>query len=105
MAPLDIVEYRGGGYPGDMQGDLFVASHGSWNREIAQVGRVIVRLEMGANGPTAAQNFLGNKVTTTGELAQGEWAIRPASIRIDKAGLLTFSDDTSGTVNKVGYKP
>ena len=105
MAPLDIVEYRGGGYPGDMQGDLFVASHGSWNREIAQVGRVIVRLKMGANGPTEAQNFLGNKVAATGELAQGEWAIRPASIRIDKAGLLTFSDDTSGTVNKIGYKP
>ena len=33
------------------------------------------------------------------------WAIRPVSIRVDKAGLLTFSDDTSGTVNKIGYKP
>jgi glucose/arabinose dehydrogenase len=105
IAPLDIVEYRGAGYPGDVQGDLFVASHGSWNRESGQVGRVIVRLEMGANGPTEAQNFLGNKVAATGELAQGDWAIRPVSIRIDKAGLLTFSDDTSGTVNKIGYKP
>ena len=60
---------------------------------------------MGANGPTEAQNFLGNEVAATGELAQGEWAIRPASIRVDKAGLLTFSDDATGTVNKIGYKP
>ena len=31
--------------------------------------------------------------------------MRPVSIRVDKAGLLTFSDDGSGTVNKIGYKP
>ena len=84
---------------------MFVASHGSWNREIAQVGPLIIRLKMGANGPTEAQNFLGKADAATGELSQGNWAIRPVSIRIDKAGLLTFSDDTSGTVNKIGYRP
>jgi hypothetical protein len=31
--------------------------------------------------------------------------VRPVSIRVDKAGLLTFSDDQSGTVNKIGYRP
>jgi glucose/arabinose dehydrogenase len=105
LAPLDIVEYRGGGYPGDMQGDLFVTSHGSWNREIAQVGMIIIRLKMGANGPTEAQNFLGKKIADTGAISQGNWGIRPVSIRVDKAGLLTFSDDAAGTVNKIGYKP
>jgi glucose/arabinose dehydrogenase len=105
LAPLDIVEYRGGGYPADMQGDLFVTSHGSWNREIAQVGRLIVRLKMGANGPTQEQNFLGNKIAASGELSQGDWEIRPVSIRIDNAGLLTWTDDTTWTVNKIGYKP
>jgi hypothetical protein len=38
-------------------------------------------------------------------LSQGGWAIRPVSIRIDKAGLLTWSDDTTATVNKIGYRP
>jgi glucose/arabinose dehydrogenase len=104
MAPLDVVEYRGGGYPSEMSGDLFVASHGSWNREIAQVGRLIVRLKMGASGPTEAQTFLG-QADTSGTLLQGSWNLRPSSLRVDKAGLLTFSDDASGTVNKIGYRP
>ena len=59
LAPLDIVEYTGEAYPAAMVGSLFVTSHGSWNRESAQVGRMIVRLKMGAGGPTAAENFLG----------------------------------------------
>jgi glucose/arabinose dehydrogenase len=105
LAPLDIVEYRGGGYPADMQGDMFVTSHGSWNREIAQVGPMIIRLKMNAGGPTQSINFLGKENATTHELTQGDWAVRPVSIRIDKAGLLTWSDDSTGTVNKIGYRP
>jgi len=105
LAPLDIVEYRGGGYPAEMQGNMFVTSHGSWNREIGQVGPMIVRLKTGGDGrPTEAQNFLG-KEAVGGTLSQGGWAIRPVSIRIDKAGLLTWSDDTTATVNKIGYRP
>jgi glucose/arabinose dehydrogenase len=105
LAPLDIVEYRGGAYPAEVQGNLFVTAHGSWNREIAQVGEMIIRLKMGANGPTEAQNFLGKENAATHELTQGMWAVRPVSIRIDKAGLLTWSDDTTSTVNKIGYRP
>jgi glucose/arabinose dehydrogenase len=104
LAPLDIVEYTGRGYPAEMVGSLFVASHGSWNRESGQVGRMIIRLKMGGSGPTAAENFLGES-DGAGGLRQGGWAVRPVSIRVDSAGLLTFSDDTAGTVNKIGYKP
>jgi glucose/arabinose dehydrogenase len=104
LAPLDIFEYRGAGYPGDVQGDLFVTSHGSWNREISQVGRYITRLKMGPNGPTESQIFLAATDGGTG-LVQGTWSIRPVSLRVDHAGLLVFSDDGNGTVNKIGYKP
>jgi glucose/arabinose dehydrogenase len=104
MAPLDIVEYTGNGYPAELRGDLFVTSHGSWNREIAQVGRVIVHLKMGAAGPTASENFLGES-DGAGGLLQGNWTVHPVSIRVDQAGLLTFSDDTASTVNKIGYQP
>jgi glucose/arabinose dehydrogenase len=104
LAPLDIVEYTGHGYPAELRGNLFVTSHGSWNREIAQVGRLIVRLEVGAGGPTRASNFIGQS-DGAGGLAQGGWAIRPVSIRVDAAGLLTFTDDATGTVDKIGYRP
>ena len=65
---------------------------------------MIIRLKMGASGPTEAENFLGQS-DGAGGLLQGGWAIRPVSIRVDKAGLLTFTDDLTGTVNKIGYQP
>lgn len=102
-APLDIVEYRGAAYPADLVGDLFVTTHGSWDRDVP-VGRTIVRLHMGPSGPTSAQNFLGAEAAP-GVLAQGTWSSRPVSIRVDAAGLLTFSDDSTGTVYKIGYRP
>jgi glucose/arabinose dehydrogenase len=104
VAPLDIVEYTGHGYPSELRGDLFVTSHGSWNREIAQVGRLIFRLEMGGGAPKDAVIFLAQS-DSAGGLAQGVWGLRPVSMRVDKAGLLTFTDDMSNTVNKIGYRP
>jgi glucose/arabinose dehydrogenase len=104
LAPLDIVEYRGNGYPPEMAGDLFVTAHGSWNREIAQVGRTIIRLKMGANGPTEAQTFVA-KSDMAGGYVEADWGIRPASIRVDRAGLLTWSGDDWNTIYKIGYKP
>jgi glucose/arabinose dehydrogenase len=104
LAPLDIVEYRGGGYPPEMSGDLFITSHGSWNRETGQVGRLIIRLRMGGSGPTEAVSFLGEADGGDG-LRVGSWGVRPVSIRVDSAGLLTWSDDASGTINKIGYRP
>ena len=103
LAPLDIVEYTGTAYPAEFRGNLFVTSHGSWNRESAQVGRVIIRLRTTNGMPTAAENFLGE--LSGGALREGQWAVRPVSIRVDPAGLLTFSDDATGTVNKIGYRP
>jgi glucose/arabinose dehydrogenase len=104
LAPLDIVEYRGKGYPTEYAGNLFVTSHGSWNREIGQMGRTVIRLRMGAGGPTAAQDFVG-QVGADGGLAQGMWGVRPVSIVIDGTGLLTFSDDGQGAIHKIGYRP
>jgi glucose/arabinose dehydrogenase len=104
LAPLGIVEYTGTAYPAEFRGNFFVTSHGSWDRQIAQVGRLIVRLHLGANGlPAQAENFLGE--SNGGALQEGTWAVRPVSIAVDPTGLLTFSDDSTGTVNKIGYRP
>ena len=40
-----------------------------------------------------------------GSLREGQWSVRPVSVEVDPAGLLTFSDDASGTINKIGYRP
>jgi glucose/arabinose dehydrogenase len=104
LAPLDVVEYAGTAYPAGFGGSLFVTSHGSWDRQNSQVGRLIIRLQLGTNGmPMQADNFLGE--LNGGALREGAWNIRPVSIRVDPAGLLTFTDDNMGTVNKIGYRP
>jgi glucose/arabinose dehydrogenase len=106
LAPLDIVEYTGSAYPAEFRGNLFVTSHGSWNREDQRghVGRLIYRLRTGSSGmPMAADKFLGE--LAGGALREGSWSVRPVSIRVDAKGLLTFSDDASGTVHKIGYRP
>lgn len=54
--------------------------------------------------PTLAENFLG-ELGPGGTLKEGTWAVFPVSIRTDAAGLLTFSDDTAGTIHKIGYRP
>jgi glucose/arabinose dehydrogenase len=104
IAPLGVVAYEGAGYPSDLGGNLFVASHGSWNREIGQVGRLIFRLRMNGDRPVSAEPFLG-QADTDGGLAQGVWTTRPVSIAVDGKGLLTFTDDAGGSVNKIGYRP
>ena len=107
LAPLDIVEYVGTAYPAEFRGNLFVTAHGSWNRDEARghVGRIVIRLRTDANGlPTQADNFLGER-GAGGALQEGQWPVRPVSIRIDPAGLLTFSDDSTGTIHKIGYRP
>lgn len=104
LAPLDIVEYRGKGYPGEYVGNLFVTSHGSWNREIGQMGRTVIRLRMAGGRPAAAEDFVG-QVAADGGLAQGMWGVRPVSIVVDGSGLLTFSDDGQGAIHKIGYRP
>ena len=44
-APLGIAFYSGDSFPTEMQGDLFIAFHGSWNRSIP-TGYKIVRLQL-----------------------------------------------------------
>ena len=102
LAPLDILEYTGTGYPANYRGNFFITSHGSWNRENGQVGRIIIRVQPGAGMPVST--FLG-EANPAGALREGEWAIRPVSIATDPSGLLTFSDDATGTINRIGYRP
>jgi hypothetical protein len=53
--------------------------------------------------PVRVENFIG-ELGDAG-LREGTWALRPVSIRVDKAGLLTFSDDNANTIHKIGYRP
>ena len=66
LAPLGIVEYKGGAYPSEMSGSLFVVSHGSWNREIGQVGRTIIRLKMGRTARSKRRTSSASRTARAG---------------------------------------
>ena len=58
-----------GGYPAEFRGNLFVTSHGSWNRESGQVGPPDHPTEDGRDGPTEAETSWAS--VAGGELREG----------------------------------
>jgi len=101
-APLGIVQYTGSLLPAAWRGDLFITSHGSWNRETGQVGRLIARAHVASNGAIASLEPVLGERSSSGGLAQGYWSVRPADIQQGPDGALYFSDDNSGRVLRLG---
>jgi glucose/arabinose dehydrogenase len=73
---------------------LFVAYHGSWNRQ-EKTGYKVVRIDMDTKEITdfAAGWLQGNDVSG-----------RPVDIVFDKEGVMYVSDDFSGMIYRIEYK-
>lgn len=92
IAPLGLEFYKGDDFPADYQGDLFVASHGSWNRQ-PPAGYKIYRLDW----PTKkVSDFI------SGWLDGGVVHGRPVGVVNYQGGLL-ISDDAAGVIYLVRY--
>ncbi len=103
-APLGITEYTGDLLPAAYRGDLFITSHGSWNREIGQVGRLVARAHVLPDGTVASIEPIVGERGSNGLLRQGQWLIRPVDIQQGPDGALYFSDDLGGSVFRIaGY--
>src|SRR5215472_9265894 len=100
-APLGITEYTGDLLPAAYRGDLFITSHGSWNREIGQVGRLVARAHLLADGTVASIEPIVGERGNNGLLRQGQWLTRPVDIRQGPDGALYFSDDLGGSVFRI----
>ncbi|RMF49270.1 MAG: sorbosone dehydrogenase family protein [Anaerolineae bacterium] len=97
-APLGLAFYDGDLFPEAYRGDLFVAFHGSWNRQ-EPTGYKIVRIPFDENGPAGgAQDFVTGWLTATGE-KRG----RPVDVVVAPDGSLFISDDASGVVYRLTY--
>lgn len=93
-APLGLVFINSLQFPGDWQGDLLVAYHGSWNSSIP-VGYKVVRLKVKDSKITGEEDFISG-------FLQGNQALgRPVDLEFDKEGSLYISDDKAGTVYKI----
>lgn len=104
MASLEMVFYpdgvqgSSGAFPGEYQGNAFVAEHGSWNRA-ARAGYEVIRVPF-HNGKAEGtyEDFLTGFLTPDGQV----WG-RPVGVTIAKDGSLFVTDDGSRSVWHVSY--
>ncbi|MFG6431377.1 PQQ-dependent sugar dehydrogenase [Roseateles sp. LYH14W] len=103
-APLGMVMYEAApgaaaAFPKVYDGDLFVAFHGSWNRQ-TRTGSKVVRVFMKDGVPTGRyQDFMTGFVASDAEV----WG-RPSSVAVQKDGSLLVDDDVTGEIWRVAPK-
>ena len=98
FAPLQIAFYTGTQFPTPYQGDLFVASHGSWNKA-TRGGYELLRVRISNGTATGAyEDFMTGFVNPDGTV----WG-RPAGVTMGTDGALYVADDTSNTIWRISY--
>jgi glucose/arabinose dehydrogenase len=83
-------------FPADYRGDLFVALHGSWNRE-SRTGYKVVRARIKNGLPTGEyEDFLTGFVANP----SGVWG-RPVGVAVAHDGALLVTEDGNGTLWRI----
>jgi glucose/arabinose dehydrogenase len=101
IAPLGMKFYTGKMFPAEYQNNIFIATHGSWNRETKQ-GYNVMRAVVDDSGKvTKYEPFL------TGFLQDDKgdppmWG-RPVDVLVMKDGSMLVSDDYNGIIYRVSY--
>lgn len=97
VAALGMKFYRGEMFPAEYKNKIFIAEHGSWNRDIPvgyRVEAVTVKDGRAINHTVFAEGWLqGNKA----------WG-RPVDILIQPDGSMLVSDDEAGVIYRITYK-
>ena len=97
-APLQLAVYTGRQFPAEYRNDLFVALHGSWNRQ-RRTGYKVVRVKLQGGKPTGEyEDFVTGFVLADGNV----WG-RPVGVATAPDGSLLVSEDASGTVWRISY--
>lgn len=94
-APLGLSFLDGDGVPSDMQGDLMVAQHGSWNRQPPAAPKLLL-IDFEDGQPVGARDFV-----TGWQNEQGARWGRPAGVVVAPDGSLIVSDDDAGLLYRI----
>ena len=89
---------RATSFPGDWRGDLLVAFHGSWNRDVP-TGAKVVRVHVRDGRPVRAEDFI-----TGWQDANGRRWGRPADVAVAADGSVLVSDDQAGAIYRVTHQ-
>jgi glucose/arabinose dehydrogenase len=96
-APLGLAFLTGNGVPADMDGDLVVAQHGSWNRQPPAAPKLLL-IQFKDGAPVAARDL----VTGWQDANGNRWG-RPAGVVVAPDGSLIVSDDASGLLLRISF--
>lgn len=89
--------YTGSSFPAEYRNQLFIASHGSWNRDPPD-GYRLVLARFVDNKPVSWEDF------ATGWLLDGKFWGRPVDIEQAPDGSLFISDDHAGVIYRISYE-
>ncbi|GAA5534152.1 PQQ-dependent sugar dehydrogenase [Deinococcus aluminii] len=94
-APLGLAFYTGTAFPNEYRGLMFVALHGSWDREPKSGYKVITVNPQTGEVRDFLTGFLKG-LTTTG---------RPVDLQVAPDGALFLTDDGNGLIYRINYVP
>ncbi len=97
-ALLGMRFYRGEQFPAEYRGDIFIASHGSWNRSEPD-GFKLFRVRMEGDRAVAWEEFASGWMTADGE----HWG-RPVDVEVAPDGALLVSDDFADVIYRISYE-
>ena len=100
IAPIGMRFYTGKMFPAEYQNNIFIAMHGSWNRETKQ-GYNVMRVSFDADGKPKMEPFLTGFLTD--EKADPPMWGRPNDVMVMRDGSLLVSDDQNGIIYRVSY--
>lgn len=96
VASLGMRFYNGAMFPAEYDGQIFIAEHGSWNRQVPIGYRItLVRLKGGV--PVSYNVF------ADGWLQGGNAWGRPVDVEVMHDGSLLVSDDKAGVIYRITY--
>ena len=101
IAPLGMRFYTGKMFPAEYQNSMFIAMHGSWNRNTKH-GYNVMRATVDANGKTTLTPFLEGFLTD--EKGDPPMWGRPVDVLVMRDGALLVSDDFNGIIYRISYK-
>jgi glucose/arabinose dehydrogenase len=98
VAPLGMRFYAGDQFPEDYRGRIFIAEHGSWNRD-EPIGYRLVTVSLQNN------TAVGHEVFAEGWLQNGTVWGRPVDVQALEDGSMLVSDDLNGVIYRISYSP
>ncbi len=97
--PLGLAFYTGAMFPEEFRGDLFVAQHGSYDRQPPAMPKLL-RIHFEGNRPVRAEDFVAG---WQGSAPDYQRVGRPAGVIVAPDGSLIVSDDMTGVLYRIAY--